>query len=72
MPTEVREYCRYYKDTKFQFAIANIFFIYFKERKNNPEEFPRDFIPGFWQGFWWALVTMTTVGYVCELNLTLQ
>ncbi|XP_028401687.1 uncharacterized protein LOC114524721 [Dendronephthya gigantea] len=37
--------------------------LWMAERKNNSKEFPRDFVPGAWQGFWWALVTMTTVGY---------
>ncbi|XP_031565849.1 uncharacterized protein LOC116301000 [Actinia tenebrosa] len=30
---------------------------------NNPDEFPRSFIKGTGEGFWWAFVTMTTVGY---------
>ncbi|KAK2552520.1 Cubilin [Acropora cervicornis] len=29
----------------------------------NPDEFPRSFIKGSAEGFWWAFVTMTTVGY---------
>lgn len=29
----------------------------------NPEEFPRSFFKGSWEGFWWAFVSMTTVGY---------
>ncbi|EDO49510.1 predicted protein [Nematostella vectensis] len=29
----------------------------------NPEEFPRSFFRGTWEGFWWAFVSMTTVGY---------
>lgn len=29
----------------------------------NPDEFPRSFIKGSGEGFWWAFVTMTTVGY---------
>lgn len=29
----------------------------------NPDEFPRSFFRGTWEGFWWAFVSMTTVGY---------
>lgn len=43
----------------------------------NTEEFPRSFLRGFFEGFWWSFVSMTTVGYdltillSCELNLFL-
>ncbi|XP_032235140.1 uncharacterized protein LOC5510096 isoform X2 [Nematostella vectensis] len=33
------------------------------ELKTNPEHFPRSFFRGSWEGFWWAFVSMTTVGY---------
>ncbi|XP_074639790.1 uncharacterized protein LOC141897994 isoform X2 [Acropora palmata] len=33
------------------------------DRQRNPVDFPASFIQGSWQGFWWAFVTMTTVGY---------
>ncbi len=33
------------------------------ERKHNPEQFPPKPLPGIWNGFWWAAVTMVTVGY---------
>ncbi|XP_068672285.1 uncharacterized protein [Montipora foliosa] len=33
------------------------------DRRKNPIDFPASFVQGSWQGFWWAFVTMTTVGY---------
>jgi polar amino acid transport system substrate-binding protein len=33
------------------------------ERKENPEQFSRDYLPGIGNGMWFALVTLTTVGY---------
>ncbi|XP_022779217.1 uncharacterized protein LOC111320784 [Stylophora pistillata] len=29
----------------------------------NRDEFPRKFLQGSWQGFWWSFVSVTTVGY---------
>ncbi|XP_065052402.1 uncharacterized protein LOC135681732 [Rhopilema esculentum] len=29
----------------------------------NPDQFPNSFFKGAWEGFWWAFVSMTTVGY---------
>ncbi|XP_032227082.2 uncharacterized protein LOC116610353 [Nematostella vectensis] len=37
--------------------------IWLLDRNSNPIDFPASFIRGSWQGFWWAFVTMTTVGY---------
>lgn len=33
------------------------------ENEKNTENFPRSFTKGTWEGFWWAFVSMTTVGY---------
>lgn len=37
--------------------------VWFFERKENPEEFSEKPANGLGSGFWWAAVTMTTVGY---------
>jgi ABC-type proline/glycine betaine transport system substrate-binding protein/ABC-type amino acid transport substrate-binding protein len=36
--------------------------IWVLERRENPQ-FPRHYLPGIWQSLWWAVVTVTTVGY---------
>lgn len=33
------------------------------ERKNNPQMFPEKYQDGIWEAFWWAVVTVVTVGY---------
>ncbi|KTG24683.1 hypothetical protein AWR38_03670 [Idiomarina sp. WRN-38] len=37
--------------------------VWFFERKKNPDEFSEKPVNGLGSGFWWAAVTMTTVGY---------
>lgn len=44
-------------------AIISGFVIWALETKKNKEEFPRNFLIGWFEGFWWSFVTMTTVGY---------
>ncbi len=37
--------------------------IWFAERRKNTEQFPSSYLKGIWESFWWASVTLTTVGY---------
>ncbi len=37
--------------------------VWYFERKENPDEFSEQPLKGLGAGFWWAAVTMTTVGY---------
>ena len=39
------------------------FFIWLIETWQNKNEFPRPFFIGLFEGFWWAFISMTTVGY---------
>ncbi|MDN5925148.1 MAG: transporter substrate-binding domain-containing protein [Xanthomonadales bacterium] len=39
------------------------FLVWLAEHKNNPEQFGGSRAHGIFSGFWWAMVTMTTVGY---------
>ena len=37
--------------------------VWFFERKNNPAMFPEKYVKGIGEAFWWAVVTVVTVGY---------
>ncbi|WP_036484387.1 transporter substrate-binding domain-containing protein [Myxosarcina sp. GI1] len=37
--------------------------LWFFERKQNSQMFPREYLPGIWEACWWSVVTVVTVGY---------
>ncbi|MBM3661687.1 MAG: hypothetical protein FJW94_02160 [Actinobacteria bacterium] len=36
--------------------------VWLVERRTN-DDFPHSYLAGVWEGIWWAIVTMTTIGY---------
>ena len=44
-------------------VLVSAHIVWFCERKDNSEEFPRSYLKGIWEGIWWSTVTCTTVGY---------
>ncbi len=44
--------------------------IWLAERNRNREQFPREWLPGISSGMWFALVTLTTVGYGDKAPIT--
>ncbi|XP_067028196.1 uncharacterized protein [Acropora muricata] len=37
--------------------------VWFLDSRDNEEQFPRPFLKGAGEGFWWSFISMTTVGY---------
>ncbi|MDJ1169806.1 transporter substrate-binding domain-containing protein [Roseofilum sp. BLCC_M154] len=44
-------------------SIISAHLVWFFERRNNPEMFPKSYLRGIWEALWWSFVTATTVGY---------
>ena len=44
-------------------SVVSGFIGWILETWSNREEFPRSFLRGWFEGFWWSFVSMTTVGY---------
>lgn len=44
-------------------AAISGFIVWILETWHEPHQFPRAFLPGVFEGFWYSLVSMTTVGY---------
>ena len=49
------------------FYLALYLLSFFKESLFFSKEFSGEFYHGVWDGFWWAFVTMTTVGWVLRV-----
>ena len=47
----------------FILAVISGFCVWLADTWTNPDEFSRAFFAGLFDGFWWAIVSMTTVGY---------
>ena len=44
-------------------SVVSGFIAWILETWTNREEFPRSFVNGWFEGFWWSFISMTTVGY---------
>ena len=51
-----------YEGTCTKKVLKRLLVIITQDTRKNKDEFPVSFIQGSWEGFWWAFVSMTTVG----------
>ncbi len=50
-------------DSKYLFStLIDVYFFHLQENRKNSENFPRRFSRGAPEGFWFAFISMTTVG----------
>ena len=47
----------------FALILVSAHLVWFFEREKNPDTFPKGYLKGIWEAFWWSAVTVTTVGY---------
>ncbi len=47
----------------FLVILTSAHLLWFAERRRGSDVFPHDYVHGIWETFWWAVVTVTTVGY---------
>ena len=49
-------------------ALIAGFFVWILDTWHNQDEFPRPFLIGVFEGFWWSFISMTTVGELYWLH----